>query len=146
MAVSAKISVEKTPDTRQHVRHSSDDPATLWTPAGAAIEGTVENFSETGCLVRMPALLPVGTIVRIAGAGFETCEARIVHRDGAAYGCEFLSARLASPALERATAAEPARSVKYGRTSGRISTLVASVFAPWLVVAWVAFLPVEWDR
>lgn len=146
MAVSAKIFVEAKPDARQHVRHPTDDPGTLWTPAGAAIEGTVENVSEMGCLLRMPALLPVGTIVRIAGAGFETREARIVHRDGAAFGCEFLSATAASPAVERTPAVAPARPVKYGCTSGRISTLVALFFAPWLVVAWVALLPAEWDR
>jgi hypothetical protein len=146
MAVSAKIFVEERPDARQYVRQATDDPGTLWTPAGAAVEGTVENVSEMGCLVRMPALLPVGTIVRIAGAGLETREARIVRRDGAAFGCEFLLPKPPSPALERGMAAKPARPVSYGRPSGRISTFVASVFAPWLVVAWVALLPVEWDR
>jgi hypothetical protein len=144
VAFSAQIFVEETFDARRFERQLTDEYGKLWTPAGAVIEATVENLSKTGCRLRMSALLPMGTIVQIAFAGTEARQARIVYRDGTAYGCEFLSAPIDAPTLELVPVANPTLPVSIVGTAARISLMLSMVFLPWALVAWVASVAMGW--
>ena len=146
MASLAYIFVEEEADARGAIRHRSDDPGTLWTPAGAAIDATVENLSETGCLVRMSALLPVGTIVRLAAVGFGVRKARIVHRNGAAFGCEFLAEPSAQVTPELVPAAQPVERASISRLAASFGMLVGMVLLPWLLIALIASIAIAWVR
>ncbi|TVV72915.1 PilZ domain-containing protein [Sphingomonas solaris] len=126
-------------------RIAIDRPSTVRPPARAPLDVTVQDLSSRGFRFVSAADLPIGTTVRVGLNGAGAQDARIVRRDGAAYGCAFLeplsAARMATafgaatvvkgafPIADNAVMPEPATEKWPG--SVRLAILAGSSIALW---------------
>lgn len=86
----ARIEVLGEIDERGSARFTVDHDSTVRGMNGLPVDVVVDNFSRTGLMFTGDADLPVGTLVSIGLGGSGVREAKVVRRDGAEHGCEFL--------------------------------------------------------
>lgn len=86
----ARIEVLGEIDDRGAARFTVDHDSTVRGMNGLPVDVVVDNFSRTGLMFTGDADLPLGTLVSIGLAGSGVREAKVVRRDGAEHGCEFL--------------------------------------------------------
>jgi hypothetical protein len=90
MSMLATIQIINSAERRQSPRHAVESGSTLRTESCGALDVVVTNLSETGCAIKVPVTLMIGTHISIGLVGFGTFEAKVVRADGDIVGCEFV--------------------------------------------------------
>jgi hypothetical protein len=140
--------VEREADTRRLSRRDVDEQGVLWMSSGYPIEAQVENVSSNGCLIRSLALLPIGAVVCIEMEPFGIRKARVIHRSGQAYGCEFITSAVSTSITDAAELISSSARVGTLRSSLTaalwIAIAVAVLALPWLLISTLFYLGLSW--
>ena len=110
----------------------------LWPRIGLPIDVELEDISDHGFRIRMDAPLEPDAAIHIGIPGAMVRKARVVRRDDAKYGCEFMLPLSDQKVIWKEMSKEGPVEVPLGKAAVVRLFAVAAVIvlAPWCLIAW----------